>query len=249
MQYRVATLAQAAGVGVDTIRFYQSRGLLPAPRRVGRHAVYSGRHLERLRRIRTLQRQGLTLDVIRRLLAPGARPLRAVLRDALSGERGTRALTRAELAAASGVAEDLIAAVEQAGLVEPVRVGARDRYGDVDVELARAALAVLREGFPLQDLLGLAIGHAEHVGELADRAVELFDRHVRRDGQGRERPADEVVAAFRRLMPAVTALVAHHFHRTVVARALRRLERHGETAALEHALAATASGRLEIAWR
>ena len=40
MQYRVEELARAAGVSVDTIRFYQARRLLPAPRRAGRRAVY-----------------------------------------------------------------------------------------------------------------------------------------------------------------------------------------------------------------
>ena len=35
MEYRVAQLAEAAGVGIDTVRFYQSRGLIPAPARRG----------------------------------------------------------------------------------------------------------------------------------------------------------------------------------------------------------------------
>ena len=39
MEYRVEELAATAGVRVDTVRFYQSRGLLPAPVRVGRIAV------------------------------------------------------------------------------------------------------------------------------------------------------------------------------------------------------------------
>jgi hypothetical protein len=34
--YRVEELAAATGVGVDTIRFYQGRGLLDAPERRGR---------------------------------------------------------------------------------------------------------------------------------------------------------------------------------------------------------------------
>ena len=36
MDYRVEALAAAAGISVDTLRFYQARGLLPSPRRVGR---------------------------------------------------------------------------------------------------------------------------------------------------------------------------------------------------------------------
>jgi len=248
MEYRVERLAALAGMRVDTVRFYQAQGLLAPPRRAGRHAVYGERHLARLRRIRELQREGFSLAVIRRMLTSGS-AAHGALRRAVAAERGTRSISRSELAAESGVPEDLISAVEGAGLVEPLRLGARTTYSDVDLELARAALAVLREGFPLHDLLGLAIGHAEHVRDVVDRAVDLFDRHVRHDGSGTERPADEVVAAFKRLMPSVTALVAHHFHRTLVARALAGLERKGERTALRHALAATASGRLEIAWR
>ena len=51
MDLRVAELAEAAGVGVDTVRFYQTRGLIPAPRRRGRFAIYSADHLERIRRM------------------------------------------------------------------------------------------------------------------------------------------------------------------------------------------------------
>ena len=40
MEYRVEELAASAGVRVDTVRFYQGRGLLPAPRREGRVAFY-----------------------------------------------------------------------------------------------------------------------------------------------------------------------------------------------------------------
>lgn len=53
---------------VDTVRYYQSRGLLDPPRREGRIAWYGSAHLERLARIRELQAQGLTLATIGRLL-------------------------------------------------------------------------------------------------------------------------------------------------------------------------------------
>ena len=68
MELRVAELAEAAGVGVDTVRFYQARGLLPAPLRRGRFAIYGRDHLERLRRIRSLLEAGFSLAQIRRLL-------------------------------------------------------------------------------------------------------------------------------------------------------------------------------------
>jgi DNA-binding transcriptional MerR regulator len=248
MEYGVEELARAAGVRVDTVRFYQARGLLPAPRRVGRRAIYSGSHLARLRRIRTLQREGLPLDVIRRVL--GERRAAGALARALRAEQGSRSLTRAELASESGVPEALIRAVEQAGILEPVRTGGEVRYTEADLELARAALALLNEQLPLPELLALAIHQAESVREVVDRAIELFDRHARRDRQGRELDPGAVVEAFRRMLPAVTALVAHHFHRTLVSRALARLERLGDQDGLRHAIAATRdAGRLEVTWR
>jgi len=248
MDYGVEELARAAGLRVDTVRFYQARGLLPAPRRAGRRAVYSSAHLARLRRIRSLQQEGLPLDVIRRVL--GERRAAGALARALRTERGSRSLTRGELAAESGVPEALIRAVEETGILEPVRTGGQVRYADADVELARAALSLLNERVPLPELLAIAIHHAESVREVVDRAIELFDRHVRRDRQGQEVAPGAVVDAFRRMLPAVTALVAQHFQRTLISRALARLERLGDRDGLRHAVAATRdAGRLEVAWR
>lgn len=249
MNYGVEQLATAAGVRVDTIRYYQAQGLLPPPRRAGRRVLYGERHLTRLRRIRELQRDGLPLAVIKRMLEPGGRGSAMALRRAVAEQRGEQRYSRGDLATASGVSEDLIAAVESAGLVEPVRVGGKPRYGDLDVELARSALAVLREGFPLAELLGLALSHAENTRDVTERAADLFDRHVRRDRAGNERPEKEVVESFKRLLPAITALVAHHFQRTLVAVALARLEERGEKRALKVALEAAESGRVEVAWR
>jgi DNA-binding transcriptional MerR regulator len=248
MDYGVEELARAAGLRIDTVRFYQARGLLPPPRRAGRRAVYSAAHLARLRRIRTLQQDGLPLSVIRRVLGEGRAA--GALRRALRDEQGSRSLTRAQLAFESGVPEALIRAVEEAGILEPVRTGGEVRYTEADLALARAALTLLNEQLPLPDLLGLAIHHAESVREVVDRAIELFDGHVRRDRDGRQRDPAAVVEAFRRMLPAVTALVAHHFHRTLVSRALARLERLGDRDGLRHAVAATRdAGRLEVAWR
>ncbi len=281
MDYRVEDLAAAAGVTVDTLRYYQGKGLLPAPRRVGRRVVYGSVHLEGLQRIREWQEQGLSLAVIRRLVggrredgpqagsragagrsAPAARgpanrrssrpasapALEDRLLDALVAARGPARLSRGELATAAGVPEELVSAVVQAGLVEPVTAGGQETFGATEVDMARAALALLREGLPIGDLLGLAIAHSANVRVVVDRAMDLFTDHVRHT-EGDERPAEEVVHAFQRLIPAVTALVANHFHRTLVARALARLERDGERDALAHAIEATRSGRLEVAWR
>ena len=64
MEMRVEQLSAQADVSVDTIRYYQSKGLLTPPRREGRIAWYGDEHLERLGRIRSLQQRGFTLATI-----------------------------------------------------------------------------------------------------------------------------------------------------------------------------------------
>jgi len=68
MEMRVEQLSAQADVSVDTIRYYQSKGLLEPPRRAGRIAWYGDGHLVRLQRIRALQQRGFTLATIARLV-------------------------------------------------------------------------------------------------------------------------------------------------------------------------------------
>lgn len=66
----IAGLARAGGVGVETVRFYQRRGLLETPERVGEAGVrrYGEPEVRRLRFIRSAQAAGFTLDQIAELL-------------------------------------------------------------------------------------------------------------------------------------------------------------------------------------
>lgn len=66
----IARLAKAAGVGVETVRYYQRRGLLDVPK-AGRTSfrTYEQTHLERLRFIRAAQTAGFSLEEIGELIA------------------------------------------------------------------------------------------------------------------------------------------------------------------------------------
>ena len=64
-------LAADSGVAPRTIRYYIARGLLEGPLERGRKAAYGERHLEKLRKIRELQEQGLALAEIARVLDGG----------------------------------------------------------------------------------------------------------------------------------------------------------------------------------
>ena len=65
----IGKLASAGEVGVETIRFYQRRGLLAVPARNGGVRRYGSDDLARLRFIRQAQAAGFTLEEIRELLA------------------------------------------------------------------------------------------------------------------------------------------------------------------------------------
>src|SRR5919201_355225 len=103
MEYRIEQLAQAGGVAVDTIRFYQGKGLLEPPRRDGRVTWYSEAHLGRLRRIRDLQQRGFTLTVIRRFLEGELEESDEALVEAVTAPTPPQTLTIEELSTRSGV--------------------------------------------------------------------------------------------------------------------------------------------------
>jgi DNA-binding transcriptional MerR regulator len=80
--WTVDQLARDHELPVSTVRLYQSRGLLPAPRKVGRVGFYGPDHRQRLRLIGELQERGFSLAAIKELLDGMAegRSLAAVLR-------------------------------------------------------------------------------------------------------------------------------------------------------------------------
>jgi len=85
----IGRLATAAGVGVETVRYYQRRGLLDQPARTGlRDGVrrYGERDVQQLRFIRAAQGAGFTLDQIGALLDLDATDDRAKAR-ALAAEQ------------------------------------------------------------------------------------------------------------------------------------------------------------------
>jgi MerR family mercuric resistance operon transcriptional regulator len=73
----IGALAKAGGVGVETIRYYQRRGLVTEPPRAGAIRRYDGEDLRRLRFIRSAQAAGFTLDEIGELLSLDASEDRA----------------------------------------------------------------------------------------------------------------------------------------------------------------------------
>jgi MerR family mercuric resistance operon transcriptional regulator len=68
-QMTIGQLAAAAGVNVETVRYYHRRGLLEQPeRQMGRIARYPDAALRRLRFIKRAQSLGFSLDDVQALL-------------------------------------------------------------------------------------------------------------------------------------------------------------------------------------
>ena len=72
---KIGELATITGCQVETIRYYEREGLLPAPQRSeGNYRLYLPEHVERLTFIRNCRTLDMTLDEIRELLSLRGRP-------------------------------------------------------------------------------------------------------------------------------------------------------------------------------
>ena len=102
----IAQLAREGGVGVETIRFYQRRGLMSEPERPGGPGSgggvrrYGSNDLRRLRFIKAAQAAGFTLVEIGELLAL----------DQTDGREKAREMARARVAALDARIAELEAA-------------------------------------------------------------------------------------------------------------------------------------------
>jgi MerR family mercuric resistance operon transcriptional regulator len=81
---KIGNLARAGGVNVETVRYYQRRGLMAEPPRGNGARRYATADLERLRSIRAAQTAGFTLDEIGQLFALDTAQRDVVQRLALS---------------------------------------------------------------------------------------------------------------------------------------------------------------------
>ncbi|MGH7003379.1 MAG: MerR family transcriptional regulator [Alphaproteobacteria bacterium] len=80
-QSTIGHLARETGSKVQTIRYYEEIGLLPAPARTrGNQRVYSAAHRDRLAFIRHARELGFPLEAIRELLALGDVPEQSCMR-------------------------------------------------------------------------------------------------------------------------------------------------------------------------
>jgi len=111
---RSGELAAAAGVNVQTLRYYERRGLLAEPDRTsGGHRMYAPEAVTVLRVVKAAQRLGFTLDDVAELLEAGRHRHGRRVEDGLQ-VRATAKLAEVEarLADLTVIRDTLRAAVE-----------------------------------------------------------------------------------------------------------------------------------------
>ena len=181
--HTVDEVARITGTTVRTIRWYQSEGLLPSPRRAGRVALYDAEHVARLESIRDLQAHGLTLTAIRRLLdrAPGSAATTALAfvkaAVAQTAEPGAEIISAEEGAARLGVgpSDADVALIEKLGLARALDDG---RWEIVAPAAFEASVELAKAGVPLERRVEIGRVLHEHSQAMARAVVEMFVDHL-----------------------------------------------------------------------
>ena len=216
MTYDVRQLAEAAGLSVEVVRSYQSKGLLAAPRHEGRTAVYDSGHLDRLRTIIALKARGLSLKAVADVLQAGDDSPWAPPTIEGADER----LTRAELAERARVPPSMLRSLEGSGILRPLPADDPERpYSRADVKAVRMLLALVSAGVPMEEFMSVAKHQIDTSDLLGDGAADLFLRYVREpmhDGKPAPHAEDDLADAFSLMVQAASWLVSYHVERTLV---------------------------------
>ena len=227
-ELRAAELAQQAGITVQLLRSYQSKGLLPPPRHEGRVAWYGPAHLERLRIIRDLKSRGYTLKMIHASLLD--EPLLS-----LPADEPPETLRLRDVAARSGLPAEMVRALEASHLLRPHRLGHAARYSEDDVRAVRQVLTLLGVGMSLDEFLRIAQPQLDTIEALAKRAASIWMRgvaaHARSAHASDEAEAEWVTGALQVLVSAVSGLVAYNAERAVFNAAQAAVSAKGSPAA------------------
>ena len=176
-EMRVDDLARAAGVATTTIRLYQSKGLLPPPRLVGRTGYYDQTHLERLRAIARLQDEGFSLAGIGALIERWERGggLDELLGvdghiDRFLGTREPMVLTAEQLLARFPDTTLDPAAIQRAARLGLLELRDDGRFAISDPRSLETGAALARRGGPL----AVVLDEWEALQAATDRVAERF---------------------------------------------------------------------------
>lgn len=149
-------------VSISKIRYLEDQKLLTPRRTQGGYRLYSQSDVERLRTILRLQRdEFLPLRVIRQELAAGgdielgggeARSGGGAVRRAILVNTSSAYLTLDEVVEETGARTELIAELENFGIVQPEKRDGKTVYDETDREIVRAANELSRVGVGARNL-------------------------------------------------------------------------------------------------
>lgn len=209
-------LARRSGATTRNIRSYQTAGLLPPPRVVGRIGYYDEGHLARMRLIARLQDRGFSLAGIAELLRAweGRRSLADVLgfEEALTApwsDEEPETATLEELIGRFPEAMDdprLALRAVELGLVVPEG----DGFRIPSPSLLEAGSELVAVGVPLAATQDEVAALRSDMARIASRFVALFERYVWEPFADAGMPAErlpEVTDALRRIRPLAVAAV------------------------------------------
>jgi DNA-binding transcriptional MerR regulator len=251
-------LARRAGTVTSTVRLYQTRGLLPPPRKEGRVGYYGEGHLARLRLIAELQADGFSLASIGRLVEAWeqGRSLDDVLGleaqiTATWGVEEPVVMRPDELAARLPGGEMPPEAIEQVmrmGLiaVDGDRVAVQPGFLEVGTELARL-------GIPLAEILQEYDLLRQATAVTAERFTRLFERHLwapfleRGLGADDVRRLTEVLQQLSTLAEGVVVMALHEsLHRAASSFLAAQVERLDDAGLLDTVRPLAAAAGLDL---
>jgi DNA-binding transcriptional MerR regulator len=211
-------------VSISKIRYLEDQKLLTPRRTSGGYRLYSQSDVERLRTILRLQRdEFLPLRVIRQELAAGGdivaaaggssdkRPSSGAVRRAILVNTSRAYLTLDEVVEETGAREELIAELENFGIVQPEKREGKTVYDETDREVVRSANELSR--------VGVAARNLRVFRSSADREANLLEALL--GPSLRSRNPDRRKEALESL-ESLAATVSHLKHLLLV-RDLRRL--------------------------
>lgn len=213
----IEDLSTNAGIAVETIRYYQRRGLIDAPERNGRRGFYGVETVERLNEISSLRQQGFSLREIERKLAD----------EPEESEESQALMDFDELALRSRIPAPILQGLMAERILVPLHVDGVSKFNSSDVAMARAALQLLGKGLSFSELLTLAKAHIERMEETLDDAIEVFDRTLRRPVTSTEEQFHDQFKDFIEISEVLSRLVALNFQRLLTIRAQRHLDQTG----------------------
>jgi len=221
--WRIDDLARRADVTVDTVRFYQREGLLPAGVRVGRTKQYGPAHLDRIQQIRDLQARRFSLAAIKALLDSE----RHDLVDGIFAGEGGLSYSLDDLVERSGLAPAFVTRLCDVGLLrDPAEFG-RDAYDATDLDVVRSIAELHRLLLPDDIVIALVSIYVRGVEAMQLEVLDLFAGKSGPSWNPDELDAfqKEAVGSAGQLLPLVTRVVEYVHQRTLQRLTLGAIER------------------------